>query len=79
MAMVFTMVSAIQEELHCLVEQSKQRKDDIAAMKKRAEEELERVSSCFNFQDLHKKYLLRMFSCVSFDKQSEIILDFHLK
>lgn len=44
MAMVFTMVSAIQEELHCLVEQSKQRKKDEIERKLREEEELERVS-----------------------------------
>lgn len=43
MAMVFTMVSAIQEELHCLVEQSKQKKQEEAERKQKEEEELELV------------------------------------
>lgn len=42
MAMVFTLVSAIQEELTTLMEQSKQRKVEAEEKKKRAEEELER-------------------------------------
>lgn len=42
MAMVFTLVSAVQEELTCLIEQSKKRRKEEEERKKHEEEELER-------------------------------------
>ncbi|XP_045197586.2 RWD domain-containing protein 1-like [Mercenaria mercenaria] len=42
MAMVFTLVSAVQEELTTLIEQSKQRRLDAEEKRKQEEEELER-------------------------------------
>lgn len=41
--MVFTLVSAVQEELTTLVEQSKQRREEAELKRKHEEEELERV------------------------------------
>ena len=52
MAMVFTLVSAIQEELTTLMEKSKQQRIEAEEKKKQAEEELERV--CIIFVDTKK-------------------------
>ena len=42
--MVFTLVSAVQEELTCMVEKAQKRKKEEAERKKKQEEELEMVS-----------------------------------
>ena len=44
MVMVFTLVSAVQEKLSCLVDESKKRKEEEIEKLKRAEEEAEHVS-----------------------------------
>ena len=43
MVMVFTLVSAVQEKLSCLVDEAKKRRDEEALRKKREEEEAEHV------------------------------------
>ena len=43
MVMVFTLVSAVQEKLSCLVDEAKKRRDEEALRIKREEEEAEHV------------------------------------